>query len=259
MVAEATEADSQAGLANPGTRQPSLMPADAEAATDGSLTTGPMVTGSRVESPLRAAGTAASPSAPLSSLPADSLAENASLGPPACSLANAHGNYVPAKDSRPAYQSPSNTHPAQPEDGRAVRSTAEEQTRVHLPRAGAWEVPAGRPSLAVSHAQQPPLQTSGGRDWSAGVGHAPSSQGSAPQLAAEGAPVPPVQRDAATSPVRNVLPPSDFADRRGMCCLTHGTCKGRSSAGCKWARQGCALHAASSVRRAQRAHCLADA
>jgi len=216
IVSEATETDLQSAPASHGTMLPSLAPAESEAVTDVSLAAGPELNGSCVALPLRAEETAADDNSLLTSLPAPpsagSPAEKAKSRPPADDPPNADGHKSPLVDSRPAYQSPSNTHPAQPEDGGAVRSTAEEQTRGLLPRAVAWEVPAGRPSPAASHAVQP-RQSPGGRDRSVGVGHAPPSQVSASQPAAEGVHAPPVQRDAATSPVRDMLLPTDYADR----------------------------------------------
>ena len=217
-VSEATESGLHAGPGSHGTALPSPVPADLEAATDVSLASGPMARSSVVASPSCAEGTAAGDSALLTSLPArpsaeDSPAEKASVGPSADDPPNADGNKSALVDNRPAYQPPSGTHSAQPEDGGAVRSITGEQTRVPLPRAVAWEVPAGKPSPAVLHAAQPPRQTSGERDRSLGVSHAPPGQVSASQPAAEAAHAPPAQRNAATSPVRDVLLPHDYADR----------------------------------------------
>ncbi len=216
MVLEASEADSDAGLPSRGTMLSSAVPADSEAATNASPTAEPMVDDSRVASPSCAEETAADEDTLLTSLPAELLAEEPEEGSPACSLPDADNDCdgcVPLVDSSSAYQPPPSTHPAQPEDGGAVRSTAEKHTRVLLPRAVAWEVPASGPSLAASHAVQLPRQTPAGQGRPVGVSHAPPSQVSASQPAAEGVHMPPVQRDAATSPVRDVLLPHDYADR----------------------------------------------
>ena len=188
-----------------------------------SLTMGPVVNGSREALPSCAEETPAVESAQLTSEPArhvaDSLAEKVSTSPRACDRPDADGNSFSPTASRAVHQSPDGIHPAQPEEDGAARSAATQQIGA-LPHAVAWEVPAGGPSLAVSHALQPAHQTPGGRDRSAGIGHGPQRQVSASQPAAEGVHAPPVQRDAATSPVRDVLPPYDFTDRSGMLCFS---------------------------------------
>ena len=207
VVSEATEAGLQAGLASHGTMLAPPVAADSEAVTGVSLTARPTVSSSCVASPSCAEETAAVEGALLTSLPAEPSAEKAASESLACSVRIADSNSIPFVDGRPAHQYPLNTHTAQPPEGAAKQQTCA------VPRAVAWEVPAGSPSLAASHALQSLHQTPGGRDGSVGVGRAPPSRVTAPQPAEEGVRVPPVQRDAATSPVRDVVLPYDIADR----------------------------------------------